>query len=151
MTDAKWRDSARCAGMGPLLFFGPQDELPSERIRRERRAKLFCNGCKVQGYCRLEGMNEEGIWGGMTDAERRRAHRTPAYVPPFRRVEAPAAADEVGEGWVLLESSGSVVLYRRDDATSWHGSSFVILKNGHTAATTYDLADAYMRFNSLLP
>lgn len=135
--------------MGPVLFFGTSDELPSERIRREARAKLFCARCEVLGDCRLDGQDEEGIWGGQTESERRRAQRT-VFVTPLRVTE-PKPVDLPTDGWVALESRNGVSLYRCDDPQSWHGSVFVVVRSGTIMARTYDLADAYIKFNDLLP
>lgn len=134
--------------MGPVLFFGTSDELPSERIRREARAKLFCARCDVLGDCLLEGQEEEGIWGGQTEAERRRARRVVLPSPTAPLVVR--ASHPQAESWVVLETRDKVTLYRCDDPESWHGSAFLVVKHGTVTHRTYDLADAYTAFNRLL-
>lgn len=38
-------------------------------------AKRICASCPVQGECYEAGRDEQGIWGGMTESERRRARK----------------------------------------------------------------------------
>jgi WhiB family redox-sensing transcriptional regulator len=64
-----WRTRAACVGMDVEWFF-PRD---SEDAKIER-AKAVCSRCTVVAEC-LEaaltpGRITEGIWGGLTDAER---------------------------------------------------------------------------------
>jgi WhiB family redox-sensing transcriptional regulator len=57
------------------LFFPPAyQERKDEREERERRAKSICAGCAVQPECLDYAMSIRelhGIWGGLTEAERR--------------------------------------------------------------------------------
>ena len=70
-----WQLRALCRGNHSHLFFPPSTfERKDERERREQRAKAICNVCPSREPC-LEyalGIREPyGIWGGMTEAERR--------------------------------------------------------------------------------
>ena len=71
-----WRDHAACRDADPDLFF------PGGGIRsawaQVRMAKLICRGCPVSITClswALASDQEHGIWGGLTEDERRRLYR----------------------------------------------------------------------------
>ena len=71
-----WRDAAACRDADPELFF-PDDDLRSARAQL-KTAKLICRGCPVSATClswALASGQEAGIWGGLTEDERRRLHR----------------------------------------------------------------------------
>jgi WhiB family transcriptional regulator, redox-sensing transcriptional regulator len=71
-----WRVGAACRDADPELFF-PDGEVPSARAQ-VKAAKLICRGCPVSATClswALANGQEAGIWGGLTEAERRRLHR----------------------------------------------------------------------------
>jgi hypothetical protein len=140
--------------MGPSLFFGPIEETHAERIYREAQAKNVCSQCDVAGDCLVEGQAEEGIWGGLTDAERRRQTQRSRYSPPritpvVMRTEG-HEDDSDTEPWTPLESFENVMLFRRDSKKSWHGSEFILVKNGIVVTITTDLTEAYARYHTLL-
>ena len=66
-----WQDYANCRGADADLFF-------PERGASTRRAKAICAACEVKAEC-LESaiVNGEkfGIWGGMSERERRRVRK----------------------------------------------------------------------------
>jgi WhiB family transcriptional regulator, redox-sensing transcriptional regulator len=73
-TDAEeqgWQDRALCAETDPEAFF-------PEKGGSTREAKRICTGCEVRAEC-LEfalGNDERfGIWGGLSERERRRLRR----------------------------------------------------------------------------
>lgn len=73
--DRTWQPVALCRGNHSHLFFPPSTpERKDERERREIRAKSICKICPVRAEC-LEyatAIREPyGIWGGLTEAERR--------------------------------------------------------------------------------
>lgn len=79
-----WWDKANCLGVDPDLFF-------PERGASTREAKEVCRGCVVQGDCleyALANGEKFGIWGGMSERERRRIRRERA----LRRRAQEAAA-----------------------------------------------------------
>ncbi len=66
-----WQDFANCLGVDPDLFF-------PERGASTREAKEVCRGCVVREDCleyALENGEKFGIWGGMSERERRRLRR----------------------------------------------------------------------------
>lgn len=73
--DRSWQPVALCRGNHSHLFFPPSaQERKDERQRREMRAKSVCQVCPVVGECRTYALqiNEPyGIWGGLTEVERR--------------------------------------------------------------------------------
>ncbi|MEV4894234.1 WhiB family transcriptional regulator [Nonomuraea sp. NPDC055795] len=69
--EISWLRRGACRTSDPELFFplalGPE---------QEARAKAVCAECQVLDQCRdyaLSAGESEGIWGGMTPDERRRA------------------------------------------------------------------------------
>jgi WhiB family redox-sensing transcriptional regulator len=69
--DNTWQDYANCLGVDPDLFF-------PERGASTREAKEVCRGCIVRGQCleyALVHSEKFGIWGGMSERERRRIRR----------------------------------------------------------------------------
>jgi WhiB family redox-sensing transcriptional regulator len=74
--DNAWRDEAACRGTALGLFF-PEDGHPDARAT-SAAAKAVCASCPVAEPCREWAMGhptEVGIWGGLTEAERRTLRR----------------------------------------------------------------------------
>jgi len=73
--DIDWQTRAACRGADANLFFAPtQTETKEERIEREAQAKSVCAQCPVREQCltfALTTRESHGIWGGMTETERR--------------------------------------------------------------------------------
>ncbi|HEU4691604.1 MAG TPA: WhiB family transcriptional regulator [Vicinamibacterales bacterium] len=66
-----WQDDANCLGVDPDLFF-------PERGASTREAKEVCRGCVVREQClefALQNGEKFGIWGGLSERERRRIRR----------------------------------------------------------------------------
>lgn len=66
-----WRDYANCFGVDPDLFF-------PEGGASTREARECCRGCVVREECldyALVNGEKFGIWGGLTERERRRVRR----------------------------------------------------------------------------
>ena len=73
-TERCWQDQANCLGVDPDLFF-------PERGASTREAKEVCRGCVVRGECleyALVNGEKFGIWGGLSERERRRLRRARA-------------------------------------------------------------------------
>jgi WhiB family transcriptional regulator, redox-sensing transcriptional regulator len=74
-----WHLRAACRGPESVLFFPPAiGERSEDREARERRAKAICAGCDVREECldfALRVREPHGIWGGLTEVERRRRPR----------------------------------------------------------------------------
>jgi len=72
-----WKDGGACRGDDPTRWIGPDEgavkETAAERLAREHGAKVVCAVCEVQEECRdwAVANRERGIWGGLTDRERR--------------------------------------------------------------------------------
>src|SRR5262252_3392342 len=69
--DRSWQRQANCMGVDPDLFF-------PERGASTREAKEVCRGCVVREDClefALVNGEKFGIWGGMSERERRRLRR----------------------------------------------------------------------------
>lgn len=67
-----WREAARCKEMDPDLFF-PVGTTGSALLQIDA-AKSVCRTCSVASNCleyALESNQEYGIWGGLTEEERR--------------------------------------------------------------------------------
>jgi len=71
-----WRADAACRNADPELFF-PDGDVRFARAQ-VKTAKLICRGCPVSATClswALASGQEAGIWGGLTEEERRRLSR----------------------------------------------------------------------------
>jgi WhiB family redox-sensing transcriptional regulator len=67
----RWQEQANCLGVDPDLFF-------PERGASTREAKGVCRGCEVRLECleyALDHGEKFGIWGGLSERERRRVRR----------------------------------------------------------------------------
>lgn len=80
--NGKWRLRAACnphTGVAPDPFaiprFHPDNETAELSLIEQRDAALFCNtACPVQAECLAFALNvgeENGVWGGTTETERR--------------------------------------------------------------------------------
>lgn len=70
----EWRVSAQCLGTDPSLFYPVEADPLSEQAKA---AKAICAVCPVQEPClewAIAANERDGIWGGMTEDERR-GHR----------------------------------------------------------------------------
>ena len=73
--DVSWQETGLCRDMDPEIFFSTEEEPREDRIARERRAKDICAQCPALAMCRefaLSTREPYGVWGGMTEGERRR-------------------------------------------------------------------------------
>ena len=69
--EESWQDRALCAQTDPEAFF-------PEKGGSTREAKRICTGCEVKAECLEYALaNDErfGIWGGLSERERRRIKR----------------------------------------------------------------------------
>ena len=74
--DERWRDRAACRSSDPNLFF-PAGNTGSA-IDTIEAAKAVCRSCSVAESClrfALATNQEDGIWGGRDEVERRRLRR----------------------------------------------------------------------------
>ncbi|BBX17946.1 transcription factor WhiB [Mycolicibacterium duvalii] len=71
LTEDQWQERALCAQTDPEAFF-------PEKGGSTREAKRICQGCEVRDECLEYALaNDErfGIWGGLSERERRRLKR----------------------------------------------------------------------------
>ena len=69
--DLGWQERALCAQTDPEAFF-------PEKGGSTREAKKVCRACEVQAECLEYALGHDerfGIWGGMSERERRRLRR----------------------------------------------------------------------------
>jgi WhiB family redox-sensing transcriptional regulator len=79
MWDETWGDRARCRSTNPDALF--------VRGAAQHEAKKVCHGCPVRTEClaeALEGRIEFGVWGGLTERERRALLRRRPNVVSWR-------------------------------------------------------------------
>ena len=70
-TEDQWQERALCAQTDPEAFF-------PEKGGSTREAKRICQGCEVRGECLDYALAHDerfGIWGGLSERERRRLKR----------------------------------------------------------------------------
>ncbi len=82
--EPSWHDFANCLGVDPDLFF-------PERGASTKEAKEVCRGCVVREDCleyALQNGEKFGIWGGMSERERRRIRRQRALARAALAAEA---------------------------------------------------------------
>jgi WhiB family transcriptional regulator, redox-sensing transcriptional regulator len=91
-----WRDLALCAQVDPELFF-------PEKGESSRPAKRVCVACVVRAECLQEALDRGerfGVWGGLSERERRDlAARLAGQPRQVRR--CPAHGEELSGGPVL--------------------------------------------------
>jgi WhiB family transcriptional regulator, redox-sensing transcriptional regulator len=77
---ADWAAAAKCRGTGDVLF---------AQGAAQRRVRVLCEGCPVKRECLAEALDDRiewGVWGGMTERERRHLLRTRPEVTSWRAV-----------------------------------------------------------------
>jgi WhiB family transcriptional regulator, redox-sensing transcriptional regulator len=68
-----WREFARCRGVDPEVFYPVSDDDDAAE-----EAKSVCALCPVREPClefALSTREKNGVWGGLTERERRRVLR----------------------------------------------------------------------------
>lgn len=101
---AEWWSLAACQSADPDLFFPISSSGPA--VRQIARAKAVCAGCPVRTDClryALAADPVQGVWGGMSEEERRllrrreakakaraRARHRPGHPSPARARLVPA-------------------------------------------------------------
>lgn len=79
--NAHWHEDAACRSADPEEMFADS--------ARQNRAKQLCAGCVVRTECLVEALDnrvEWGVWGGMTERERRALLRRRPDVASWRQV-----------------------------------------------------------------
>jgi WhiB family redox-sensing transcriptional regulator len=68
-----WDDEANCRSVDPEVFF------PERQGDHAAMAKGICRGCPVRMQClefALDARLDHGVWGGLTEHERRALRRS---------------------------------------------------------------------------
>ena len=84
MWNDNWAAKAACRGKTEQLFV---------RGAEQNRAKAMCGSCGVKAECLVEALDnriEWGVWGGMTERERRALLRRRPNVATWRAILQPA-------------------------------------------------------------
>lgn len=71
LREIEWQESALCRQTDPEAFF-------PEKGASTREAKLVCSRCDVRGECLKYALDHDerfGVWGGMSERERRKLKR----------------------------------------------------------------------------
>jgi WhiB family redox-sensing transcriptional regulator len=66
-----WQDAAACFGIDPDVFFPTSEEEAGPAL-------AYCSVCGIRGTClawALRNGERYGVWGGMTEQQRRRVVR----------------------------------------------------------------------------
>ncbi|HEX6398933.1 MAG TPA: WhiB family transcriptional regulator [Actinomycetota bacterium] len=66
-----WQDRSACFGIDPNVFFPISEEEAGPAL-------AFCNACGIRAEClawALKNGERYGVWGGMTEQQRRRLAR----------------------------------------------------------------------------
>jgi WhiB family redox-sensing transcriptional regulator len=82
--DLTWQDKALCSQADPEAWF-------PEKGGSTGAAKRICRACEVRLEClgyALKTDQKFGIWGGMSERERRRLKRPPSPIPQPRKAAA---------------------------------------------------------------
>jgi WhiB family transcriptional regulator, redox-sensing transcriptional regulator len=92
---AGWWSRAACTSADPDLFFPISGSGPA--VTQAERAKAVCAACQVRGEClryALAAGPLQGVWGGMTEEERRllQQRHAKARLRAAGRAAAPAQA-----------------------------------------------------------
>ncbi|GAA1265134.1 WhiB family transcriptional regulator [Saccharothrix xinjiangensis] len=95
MNQGDWRIKASCRDEEPDQLF--------VRGAEQRKAKVVCLGCPVRTECLAEALDnriEFGVWGGMTERERRALLRRRPDVTSWHELLASARQEHIEESKV---------------------------------------------------
>jgi WhiB family transcriptional regulator, redox-sensing transcriptional regulator len=84
----RWQSKAACLGADPDIFFPPQY---AGRGANDR-AKAICKPCEVREEClddAMENGERMGVWGGMSERERRKLKKARRASPQSNSVTPP--------------------------------------------------------------
>lgn len=71
----EWQLEGKCRNADATLFFSESGEKGKDKRRKETLAKRVCSKCPVVQKCLAHALdipNTHGIWGGLTEKERKR-------------------------------------------------------------------------------
>jgi RNA polymerase sigma factor (sigma-70 family) len=107
----EWSAQAACRTTDP-------DELFTQGAAQDR-AKVVCTGCPVRTECLADALDnrvEFGVWGGMTDRERRALLRRRPAVTSWRRLLETARTEYERGASILEPAQGSTWLSVEEEA-----------------------------------
>ncbi len=90
-----WATAALCQQSSPDELF--------VRGAEQHKAKVVCGACPVRAECLAEALDNEiewGVWGGLTERERRALLRKRPNVTSWRALLETAKAEHEGAGTV---------------------------------------------------
>ncbi len=90
MWNETWGEAARCRGSDPDALF--------VQGAQQHEAKRLCRACPVRTECLAEALDERiefGVWGGMTERERRALLRRRPNVVSWRDLLETARAEHL--------------------------------------------------------
>lgn len=148
MRTVEWMKQASCKGETTSIFFPSEDEKTLDRKIRETKAKAICAKCPVQRQCLIAGDEEEGIWGGLTEAERSGKHRRRKLLRPI--VHNVEANQDDANPWIAIDQEGGCQIWQRESTESWHGVEWGVVRNNKIVYTSTNLDDTYAKYGSLL-
>lgn len=89
--DQSWATRGACTGMDPDEFFVQGTE--------QNQIKVACGSCPVRSQCLADALDNRidfGVWGGMTERERRRLLRRHPEVSSWSALLEGAARERAG-------------------------------------------------------
>lgn len=98
-----WVSKARCRGADPDELF--------VRGAAQRKAAVICRHCPVIAECGADALDnrvEFGVWGGMTERERRALLRKRPHVKSWTELLETAAARQIPQQVSLRQSAAFV-------------------------------------------
>ena len=105
-----WRDRAACLGEDPELFFPIGSTGPA--LVQIEEAKAVCRRCEVVDSCMkwaIESGQDTGVWGGLSEDERRALKRRDARARragPVTPLSLTDSLDPIDPGWGPVRSRG---------------------------------------------
>jgi WhiB family transcriptional regulator, redox-sensing transcriptional regulator len=97
-----WLNRAACLDEDPELFFPVGTTGPA--VGQLARAKAVCGACGVRGQCldwALSTAQDAGVWGGLSEDERRAIRRARRREERAAREAARAAAGDADAGFAV--------------------------------------------------
>lgn len=106
-----------CFGENPELWFATHP-------RNQVKAKAICGRCPIRQQClehALKHRIKDGIWGGLTRAERDKLTRRPAKPRAKSTLPVPPPSEIRGVSWAATKGCWAVTI-RHGGRTHWVGS-----------------------------
>jgi WhiB family transcriptional regulator, redox-sensing transcriptional regulator len=104
MENKNWSSQAACKGRTEELFV---------RGAAQNRAKQVCKGCPVRTECLAEALDDRiewGVWGGMTERERRAVLKRRPNVTSWRVLLQTARAEQLRQSSLAAADAAAAQL-----------------------------------------